>query len=140
MIWYIFCDQHTMLIFGDGIVAAEVVIRVEEEDREATEEEVAGEERYKEGNPEAEDTHEEEKEEGWEWLGAEEGTSGGEDVQDKDEEEHEPKSRSRWGQKLRRTWAEGRGGGEQIEPGLESSSRRGAGEGGRGRGGDGGRA
>ena len=55
-----------MLIFGDGIVAAEVVIRVEEEDREATEEEVAGEERYKEGNPEAEDTHEEEKEEGWE--------------------------------------------------------------------------
>ena len=45
----------------DGMVAAEVVIGVEEEDGEATEEEVAGEENSEEAKPEADDMPEQEE-------------------------------------------------------------------------------
>ena len=45
----------------DGMVAAEVVIGVEEEDGEATEEEVAGEENSEDSKPEAEDMPEQEE-------------------------------------------------------------------------------
>ncbi|XP_053749624.1 testis-specific Y-encoded protein 1-like [Panthera pardus] len=54
--------EELVLILDDGMVAAEVVIGEEEEDGEATKDEVAGEENSEEAKPEAEDMHEEEEE------------------------------------------------------------------------------
>ncbi|XP_053747358.1 testis-specific Y-encoded protein 1-like [Panthera pardus] len=53
--------EELVLILDDGMVAAEVVIGEEEEDGEATKDEVAGEENSEEAKPEAEDMHEEEE-------------------------------------------------------------------------------
>ena len=53
--------EELVVILDDGMVAAEVVIGVEEEDGEATEEEVAGEENSEDSKPEAEDMPEQEE-------------------------------------------------------------------------------
>nr|ABC59455.1 TSPY [Felis catus] len=53
--------EELVVILDDGMVAAEVVIGVEEEDGEATEEEVAGEENSEEAKPEADDMPEQEE-------------------------------------------------------------------------------